>query len=140
MRGDKIPDQHHIARLCNPKHISEEQIQATAFMLRKNEKSLSVNWMEFLNCSSRGSEIIELQNIYSRKLKVAASAIIGVLNVWEVREKVFTESLDRRNLEILHDPQLNDTSHSGIFNLKDDDILIAELILKIVRETYPTHQ
>lgn len=140
MRGDKIPDQHHIARLCNPKHISEEQIQATAFMLRKNEKSLSVNWMEFLNCSSRGSEIIELQNIYSRKLKVAASAIIGVLNVWEVREKVFTESLDRRNLEFLHDPQLNDTSHSGIFNLKDDDILIAELILKIVRETYPTHQ
>jgi len=140
MRGDRIPDQHHIARLCNPKHISEEQIQATAFMLRKNEKSLSVNWMEFLNCSSRGSEIIELQNIYSRKLKAAASAIIGVLNVWEVREKVLTESLDRRNLEILHDPQLNDTSHSGIFNLKDDDILIAELILKIVRETYPSHQ
>lgn len=140
MRGDKIPDQHHIARLCNPKHISEEQIQATAFMLRKNEKSLSVNWMEFLNCSSRGSEIIELQNIYSRKLKAAASAIIGVLNVWEVREKVLTESLDRRNLEILHNPQLNDTSHSGIFNLKDDDILIAELILKIVRETYPSHQ
>jgi hypothetical protein len=96
--------------------------------------------MEFLNCSSRGSEIIELQNIYSRKLKVAASAIIAVLNVGEVREKVLTESLDRRNLEILHDPQFNDTSHNGIYNLKDDDILIAELILKIVHQTYSAHQ
>ena len=37
-------------------------------------------------------------------------------------------------------PNINDPSHSGIYNLKDDDKLIAELILKTVRETYSAHQ
>ena len=140
MKGDTIPDQHHIARYCRPTQVPDGQIQATAFMLRKGEESLSVNWCEFLNCSCRESEIDELRNIYSRKLRrVGAGAKIAVVNVGEVREKVLTESPDRRNLEILHDPQcgtVNDLSHSGIYNLKRDDELIAELILETVRETY----
>jgi hypothetical protein len=142
MKGDPIPDQHHIARLCRPKYISDEQIQAGAFMVRVGEESLSVNWLEFLKCSCRKREIAELQNIYSKKFnKVEARAKIAVLNVGEVREKVLTESPDRRNLKVLHEPELNDPSHSGIYNLKhDDEIIIAELILETVRETYPARK
>ncbi len=144
MKGDKIPDQNHIARYCKPTQVSDGQIQATAFMLRKDEKSLSVNWLEFLNCSSRECEITEIRNIYSSKLSVGASAKIAVLNVGEVRKKVLTESPDRRNIEVLHDPITdehnplhNDLSHSEIYNLKQDDELIAELILETVHEIYP---
>jgi len=138
MKGDTVPDQHHIARLCNPKHIDNGFIQATAFMLRVSEESLSVNWLEFLNCLSRKREIAELRNIYSKKFtKVGGRAQIAVLNVGEIREKVLTESPDRRNLKVLHDPEVNDPSHSGIYNLKQDDELIAEMILETVRETYP---
>ncbi len=138
MKGDTIPDQHHITRLCNPKHIEGGLIQATAFMLRSSEESLSVNWLEFLNCISRRSEIVEIRNIYSKKfIKVGARAQIAVLSVGEIREKVLTESPDGRKLEVFHDPEVNDPSHSGVYNLKDDDILIAELILETVRETYP---
>ena len=43
MKGDTIPDQNHIARLCRPKQVPEGQIQATAFMLRADEEFLSVN-------------------------------------------------------------------------------------------------
>jgi hypothetical protein len=142
MKGDTIPDQHHVARYCGPTQAPEGQIQATAFMLRKNDDSLSVNWMEFLNCSGRENEITELRTIYSTKLKrVAAGAIIAVLSVGEVREKVLRESTDRRNLKVLHDPETNDPSHSGIFNLRhDDEIIIAELILETVQETYPARK
>ncbi len=49
---------------------------------------------------------------------------------------MLTESPDGRNLEVLHDPLMNDPSHSGIYNLKQDDELIAELILETVRESY----
>ena len=144
MKGEKIPDQHHIARYCRPWQAPDGQIQATAFFLREGEECLSVNWLEFLNCPNRESEIAELRNIYFAKLdRVAAGAKIAVLNVGEVCHKVLTESPDRRNLEILHDPQsgtVNDPSHSGIYNLKHDDELIAELILETVRETYPARK
>lgn len=139
MKGDTIPDNNHIARLCFPKHVDNEQIQATAFQLRpSNDDFLSVNWLEFLNCQSRESEIEEIQKVYCAKLDVRPRAKIAVLNVGDVRNKVLTESQDRRNLEVLHDPEEPvDPSHSGIYNLKqNDEIEIAELILKTVRESY----
>ena len=137
MKGDTIPDQNHIARLCLPKHVDNEQIQATAFQLRPpNEDFLSVNWLEFLNCQSRESEIEEMQKVYCAKLDVKPRAKIAVLNVGEVRKNVLTESPDGRNLEVLQAPLMNDPSHSGIYNLKQDDELIAELILETVRESY----
>ena len=141
MKGDTIPDQHHVARFCDNKHIDGGFIQATAFMLRSGEESLSVNWLEFLNCSCRESEIDELRKTYSRKLKLGMKAKIAVLTVGEVREKMLRESTDRRNLKVLHDPETNDPSHSGIYNLRhDDEIIIAELILETVQETYPARK
>ena len=137
MKGEKIPDPDHIARFCKPMQISDGQIQAVAFMLRPGEVSLSVNWLEFLNCPNRDSEITEIRNIYSAKLNVGARAKLAVINVGEVCEKVLTESPDRRNVEVLHDPMEDDPSHSGIYNLEPDGELIAELILETVRETYP---
>ena len=139
MKGDTIPDNNHIARLCLPKHVDNEQIQATAFQLRPpNEDFLSVNWLELLNCQRRESEIEEIQKVYCAKLDVKPRAKIAVLNVGDVRNKVLTESQDRRNLEVLHDPEEPvDPSHSGIYNLKqEDDLMIAELILETVRESY----
>ena len=136
MKGETIPDKNHIARFCRPMQAPEGQIQATAFMLREVDRYLSVNWLEFLNCSNRENEITKLRTIYSETFTVGARAKIAVLNVGEVRKKVLTESPDGRNLEVLHDPAMNDPSHSGIYNLKQDDELIAELILETVRESY----
>ncbi len=140
MKDDTIPDPHHVARLCNPKHIDDGVIQASAFMLRMGEENLSVDWLEFLNCSSRGNEITELRHIYSEKFnKVPTHAQIAVLNVGQMREKVREESPDRRNLTVLHNPEVKDPAHSGIYNLTQDDEMIAELILESVPETYSAH-
>jgi len=136
MKGETIPDHNHISRFCRPMQAPEGQIQATAFMLRKDDDSLSVNWLEFLNCSSRESEITKIRTVYSETFTVGARAKIAVLNVGKVRKKVLTESPDGRNLEVLHDPSMNDPSHTGIYKLKKDDELIAELILETVCESY----
>ena len=141
MKGDRIPNDDHISRLCFPKHVDEEQIQSTAFLLRKGEPDLSVDWLEVLNCPTRADEIKRMREVYSSRLTVGAKAKIAILNVGEVCEKVQTESPDRRRLDILHDPiDLEngeiDISHSGIYNLRADDELIAELILETVSETH----
>ncbi len=137
MKGDKISQEDNIARLCRPKYVAPDgQIQAGAFMLRAGEESLSINWLEILNCSSRANEIAEVRRIYALKFSVGAMAKIALLNVGEVRQKVLIESLDKRELEILHDPETEDPSHGGIYNLKPDEELIAELILEVVCEVY----
>lgn len=140
MKGDVIPDNNNIARFCKPSTAPEGQIQAPAFWLRPNEDSLSVNWLEFLKCPNRESEIIKIREIYSNRLRVRARAKIAILNVGEVRKKVMTESPDSRNIEVLHNPLEDDQSHSGIYNLKQKEQLIAELILETVLESYPARQ
>lgn len=143
MKGDQIPDQDHVARYCSYQKLAEGLPQPTAFMLRRDrsgcppEESLSVNWLENLECPDRISEIAEIRRIYRETFNVGAQAKIAVLNVGEVREKVQTESPDRRILEVYHDPKPNDPSHSGIYHLRQDDHVIAELIAEIVRGTYP---
>ncbi len=138
MKGDILPDGDHIARYCKPTQAPEGVIQATAFLPRDNEESLSVNWLEFLDCPDRESEISRLRSVYDAKLnRVAVNARIAVLKVGDVRQKVMAESEDRRALKILHDPEENDPSHSGIYNVKPDDELIAELILETVLENHP---
>jgi hypothetical protein len=76
MKGDKIPDENHVARYCKPMYVSvsDGEIQAAAFMVRPDEDSLSVNWLEFFKCSSRESEIAELRKAYSAKLNIKARA------------------------------------------------------------------
>ncbi len=138
MKGDTIPDSDNIARFCKPSTAPNGVIAATAFMLRENEESLSVNWLEFLNCPNRESEIKEMQRIYSETLSVSKNARIAVLNVGEIRDIVRIETPDSRNIEVLHDPiPGDDQSHSEIHNLKPDNEFIAELILEAIRGNYP---
>lgn len=138
MKGDRIPDSDTIARFCRPIQAPEGEIQATAFMLRMGEESLSVNWLEFLKCSDRKNEISEIQRIYSETFSVSVNARIAILNVGEIRNIVRIESPDNRNVEVLHDPiPGGDQSHGGIYNLNPDNELIAELIVDVIRENHP---
>lgn len=149
MKGDTIPDQDHVARLCKPNQAPEGQIQPSAFLLRAEEEYLSANWLEFLNCSCREREINELRQLYSRKfLSVGAGARIAVLNVGKICEIVRTEIPDNPELKVLHYPALkvddptlrvDDQSHSGIYNLNEDNHLIAELIVEVLSESDTYH-
>ena len=63
---------------------------------------------------------------------------LPILNVGEIRNIVRTESPDNRNIEVLHDPiPGGDQSHSGVYNLEQDNEFIAELILETICENYP---
>jgi hypothetical protein len=122
-----------------PKTVDDGIIQASAFILREDEPGLSVNWLEFLECPDRVTEIVEMQRVYARKLTVGRSAKIAILNVGEIRDLVRTETQDNRNIEVLHDPDElhDDPSHSEVVNMRPDNEFIAELICEVIRETHP---
>lgn len=140
MKGEAIPDSDHVARYCRASTIEDGEILPTAFMLREAEEYLSVNWLEALRRSDRASQMRDLQELYARKLRVGANARIAILNVGIVRSKVERESQDRRVLRVLHDPETDDPSHSGIYDIPYDDDVVAELIAQVVLENHPARK
>jgi hypothetical protein len=137
MKGQPIPDSDHVARYCKASTVEDGELLATAFMLREADEYLSVNWLEELKSSDRVSQVRDLQELYARKLRVGAKARIAILNVGIVRTKVEGDSGDRRLLRVLHEPEPDDPSHSGIYDIPHDDETVAELILQVVLENHP---
>lgn len=146
MKGDLVPEKDHIARLCQTKQISHDgEVLAPAFMLRPGEHTLSVNWLEFLNCPDRQSEIDQIQNIYAEKnLNIGAGYKIAILNVGIFRRRVLEGTPDSRNIHVLHDPKYtskyNDPSHCIVDNLRHGDLFIAELIVQTILSTHPARR
>lgn len=136
MKGDLLPDQDHICRYCSATKFTENGlITGAAFQLRPSDKYLSVNWLEFFQLTDRQEQIREVRKVL--RLTLGAKAKLAVLNVEAIVNFVHTQSPDARKLRVLHEPEENDPSHSGIYRFGYDDHLIADLIAETVREFYP---
>jgi len=134
MKGDQIPETHHIARYCRGDAVGT----GAAFLLRTGEDYVSVNWLESLNLETRDAEISEIRKVLGKKLTLGSKARIAVLNVGNTRQYVISQTTDNRSLPFLHEPLPEDESHSGIHNTRcEDEMLVAELIAETVLEDYP---
>lgn len=136
MTGDLIPPCDHVARFCDRRYISEDdRVAPGAFMLRKDEEYLSVQWLEYLGKSSRYGEIDEVRKILSQHLKIRPPSKIAVLNAGKTCDHVVQAS--GCNIRMLHKPEQNDCAHSGIYGVNQDHELIAELIAETILEIHP---
>lgn len=139
MKGDPVPDSDHMSRYCKGTCIDNGRINGTAFYLRSGE-DLSVNWLEFTQCPDRDEQIKEIRKTLGGRLTLGNSAKIAVLNVGDLKENVYLNSEDNRELDVKHDPIFEpppDHSHSEIYNLRPDYDVIADLLAEIIQEDYP---
>ena len=89
MMDDPLPPGDHVARFCDRRYISENDgVEPGAFMLRKVEEYLSVQWLEHLGKPSRREEISEVRKILSGHLKIRRPSKIAVLNVGKTCDHV----------------------------------------------------
>jgi len=136
MKGDPLPDKDHISRYCAPKTAPDGQPTGASFMLRESEEFLSVNWMEHFGGTDQEAQIAKIREHI--ELSLAKSGLFAVLNVGRILNQVqkFTE----KKLAILHEPTRSDPSHSGVYGYRHEDLLVAELIMEMVMEIYPSRQ
>ncbi len=140
MKGDVIPDGDHVTRLCGGSHVREDgTTSATAFKPRPGEAYLSVNWPELLALGDRAVEITEVRRVLVSKRTIGASARFAVLNVGTAREAVRQHSHDHRAISNRHEPEADasrplDPSHSGIYGVPEDDMIIPELLTSVVQD------
>jgi hypothetical protein len=136
-KNDVIPNEHHVSRLIGRSKIDDEddRIDGSAFCLRDGEKYLSVNWLEFLDLPNREEQIQEVRTVLQKKMRnIGATSILAVLNVGVTKEAVS----HRTNIRFLHYPSDKDPSHSGIFDLiEEEEAVIGDLIAESVKERFP---
>lgn len=148
MKGFELLDSHRIARLCQGSGINRDDGQplGVAFLPRRSEAYLSVNWVDHLKCPDGSAEVIELRTLYEHKLDVGRNAKIAFLSVGLTRTEVSAKTDDHRKLRILHWPESyrnkkgqkgDDPTHSGIWELRHNDELIGELIRSTMVECVP---
>jgi len=141
MKDDPVPIHNHISRCCFASRCTEEgQVTGAAFQPRETDEYLSVNWLEYLQQTNRQEEIQEVRKILSLKLTLTPNAKIAVLNVGDILDHVQAKTPDNRSLKVLHVPEENDPSHSGIYGFTFDDPIIADLIAEVVQETHPSQE
>lgn len=139
MKGDQVPKSNHVSRYCGGSHVQNGQVDGSAFMLRETDDYLSVNWLEHLAKGDRGRQIRNLRHTLEAKgLRLGKSALLAVLKVGEAIDHV--QEAVERILDVLHEPESDDHSHSGIFGYNAEDDIIADLLAETVNETYPARE
>jgi hypothetical protein len=139
MKGDRLPEQDHISRYCSPKTAPDGQPTLASFMPRsKKDPYLSVNWLEYFDLPDQPAQIAQLRQTIG--LTLAANGKFAVLNVGEVIDFVEKNDPDKRVLDVLHEPEEDDKSHSGIYGYSSEDIGVAQLIAEVVIEIYPAKE
>ncbi len=95
-------------RYCSPKHVQDEKILESAFELRKNEKSLSMNWLEyFKHQAGLPKPVQQLITSVGSKLKLKTSGRFAKLHVGTAKQRI-------TGIDITYMPETNNPSHAGI--------------------------
>lgn len=101
-----------------------------AFLPRKGERYLSVNWLEYFDKADVGDAIEQVREAFRRKAyKVKSNGRFAVLEVGATKAIGAT-------LYIKHLPSINDESHAGIFGNLTSDTATA-LAMLAGRTLYP---
>ena len=131
MSSLEIGEDHHVARYCKPSAIGDDGLPlATAFELRDGEDHLSVNWLEFFKTTDLFQAIDFVRQAFrKKKFRVSSNGKFIMLQVSSVKEVILRNS--DLPAKIIHLPEQNDPSHSGVFGYTASDELISTEIAEL---------
>lgn len=125
MSNKTLDDDNHVSRYCKPSAVNTKGApMAAAFALRKNEKFISVNWLECFDAPDIATAITYVREAFCKNgFKTRPAGKFAVLNVRNIKTAIYkkTESIPRiENFMNSENP-----SHSGIFSSKADNKIVA---------------
>ena len=143
MTGDELPDNGHVVRHIRPRHHDDGRVHGSAFYLRLEEPTLSVNWLECFPERTKSQQVNEVKRLFRFK-KLMPTERFAELNVGRVKMHVRSE-LD--TLRLLHDPSPPteeyeaDPSHSEVTGLptagSPESELIGDMIAQCIEAVHP---
>ena len=134
MANTPLPDEDHFSRYCNPSAVEGESPLASAFIPRRGEEYLSVNWLEYFGESDLTAAVERVREVFRVKsYRVRQNGRFAVLNVGAAKAAA-REGVDRA-LSIDRLPVGNDQSHAAVRGYGSDDLAVAvELAALVTRQ------
>lgn len=149
MRGDPLPDEHHIVRYLSPSQVRDGSGQAAGFVLRPSDDGMfSVDWLECL--AATGPDPLGEARRVSR-LDLRQNGRFAVLRVGDILHAV-TATLTRLAVthdrpRVTHDPlpaegdRPANPAHSLLLGLPppgtDEAYAVGDVIAKQVQALHP---
>ncbi len=129
-----LPDKDHISRYCKPSTVESGRPMPAAFIPRKGEEYLSVNWLEYFDEPTLETAMDRVRAVFDKKgYRVSLNGRFAALNVGSAK-RAASEGAGI-TLSIDHIPLYDDPSHSGILGYTSDDLAVAvELVALLTYE------
>lgn len=135
MKGDPLPHSDEVSRYCKPSWVHKGELTVAAFEIAGGVSHLSVNWLQYfvrMGATDRVSQLDSIREAFVAKgYELRANGRFAVLNVGRVARTVALEI--NREIEVLHWPEDEDDSHSGIFGYGPDDLAVALELKNLLR-------
>ena len=148
MTSDELPDDGHIVRYVKPSLVEDEAVDGSAFVLREDETTLSVNWLEAFDGYDQDHQIREVRRL--SRLRLATNGRFAKLNVGQTKRHV-SECIEA--IGVSAEPGISaapldptdefeaDPSHAVVTGFppgdSDDALLIGDMIAECV--VYPLY-
>ena len=129
-----LPDNDHVSRYCKPSTVERGIPLSAAFMPKRGEDYLSVNWLEYFGEPALDTAIDRVRQVFRDKnYQMRPRGRFAVLKVGDVKTAAL-ESV-RHTLDIDHLPLSDDQSHAGIRGYGSEDLAVAvELAALVTRQ------
>ena len=150
MKGDAVPDQHHVLRYIGGRHIDVDAdgrpvVLGGGFISRPRDNNRpSYNWLECLH-GSLNEQVQQVRG--AARIRYGATGRLARLNVGSVVRAARAGSVTGRDIALLQDPLdaeggwPPDPSHAVMTNVPDQDDpdgeLIGDLIANCVLDSFP---
>ena len=138
-KEDHLQPEHNVARYCGPVKVGTDGLPTVAaFQPKPNADHLSVNWLEHFQSSDKELCIGRVREAFLAKpFELKAAGRFAVLNTGQAVQCVKNGA--GVDIRVIHWPEDNDPSHSGIFDYTSEDLQVALDLKSIVTTTdvYP---
>lgn len=130
MSKTHLPDHDHVSRYCKPSAVGMDDLpKVSAFELRVQDSSLSVNWLEHFG-PDRDLSIQEIRQVIQICLRPNGRFV--VLGVAAVKEAIIAGG--GNSPEVFLDRQPGDPSHALISGYTIDDFDVAVELKALVSQ------
>lgn len=141
MPAEPIPDEHHVARHCQPTSIREDGTPGPGAFICDDADGISCNWLEYFS-SERAQQVSEVRAALAAQRKIRRSHKLAILNVGVARRGAF-ERLGQQ-IAIVKDPRIAedgkqaDPSHALVEQVAEAvRVALGEALAACVQEVGP---
>ncbi len=112
---EDIPEKDRVLRYCRPKKdVDNGKITESAFALRREDKYISVNWLEFFNGNMADHQRVQAVRD-SIPLSLSKNGKFAQIPVEKAKERII-------GIQIKYKPLENNCSHAGIYLAKEENL------------------